>query len=325
MPVCTNSVTTHEAVIPVSVATLIPATVPDVPLYIRDSGEEALRLYRSGDHEVTAADISSLRSRGISNLYVAGHDYRKFQSYLRQNLDRLLDDESVPPNHRVGCLSEVVRDILADVFRQGDLENRIEQLKELGDKTVRAVCRDGIVFHELRSVLYHDYHTFTHSANVALYCVLLARELGIQDRADLSAIATGGLLHDAGKLEIPPGVLTKPGRLDEQETEIMRRHPTLGFCKLCRRQDLSLGQLMMVYQHHEQVDGGGYPVGHVGREIHDWGRLCAVVDVFEALTSSRPYRPGFAFHKACEMMMARSGASFDKEYLQCWMQFVSRK
>ena len=81
----------------------------------------------------------------------------------------------------------------------------------------------------------------------------------------------------------------------------------------------------MVYQHHEQIDGGGYPVGSVGREIHDWGKLCAVADVFEALTSNRPYRAGFQFEKACEMMIARSGTQFDKEYLQCWMQFVSRK
>ncbi len=325
MPVCNNPVATHEAIIPVSVATLIPATVPAVPLYILDVGEESLRLYRDGEHEVTAADISNLRGRGISNLYVAGDDYARFQCYLRQNLDRLLDDQTVPPDRRVGCLTEVVRNILADVFRRGDLENRIEQIKELGDKTVRAICHDGVVFHELRSVLYHDYHTFTHSANVALYCVLLARELGMQDRGELSAIATGGLLHDAGKLDIPPGILTKPGRLDDRETEIIRRHPTQGFRKLCHRPDLSVGQLMMVYQHHEQIDGGGYPVGHVGREIHDWGRLCAVADVFEALTSNRPYRRGFPFEKACEMMLARSGRSFDREYLRCWMQFISRK
>jgi hypothetical protein len=325
MSVCTNPAAIEEAVIPISVATLIPETVPAVSLYLSDGAERSYRLYRGPEHLVSASDINNLRSRGVSNLYVAGDDYRRYQSYLRKNLDRMLDDESVPADRRVGCLTEVVRDVLADVFRRGDLDNRIEQLKELGDKTVRAICHDDLVFHELRSVLYHDYHTFTHSANVALYCVLLAKELGIQDRAELSAIATGGLLHDAGKLDIPPGILTKPGRLDEREVETMRRHPMLGFRKLCHRHDLSLAQLMMVYQHHEQIDGGGYPVGHIGREIHDWGRLCAVADVFEALTSNRPYRAGYPFVKACEMMISKSGTAFDKEYLQCWMQFVSRK
>ena len=325
MPVCTNPAATNESVIPVSVATLIPETIMAVSLYICDSTGESFRLYRSPEHPVTAADINNLRSNGVSNLYVAGDDYIKYQSYLRQNLDQMLDDESAPPERRVGCLTEVVRDILADVFRRGNLENCIGQLKDLGDKTVRAVSRDGIVFRELRNVLYHDYHTFTHSANVAMYCVLLAKELGIKDREELSEIATGGLLHDAGKLDIPPGILTKAGRLDEKEMEIVRRHPTLGFRKLCHRPDLSLRQLLMIYQHHEQIDGGGYPVGHVGSEIHEWGRLCTVADVFEALTSHRPYRAGFPFEKACEMMISKSGTTFDEEYLKCWMHFVSRK
>ena len=82
---------------------------------------------------------------------------------------------------------------------------------------------------------------------------------------------------------------------------------------------------MMIYQHHEQIDGSGYPVGHVGREFHEWGRLCAVCDVFEALTSHRPYRAGYPFEKACEMMLAKSGTAFDRDYLTCWMQFVTRK
>ncbi len=86
----------------------------------------------------------------------------------------------------------------------------MEQIKELGEKTVRAICHDDIVLTELRGVLYHDYHTFARSANVAFYCVLLARSLGITSYDDLTAIATGGLLHDAGKLDIPADILTKP-------------------------------------------------------------------------------------------------------------------
>src|SRR5258708_7070590 len=107
--------------------------------------------------------------------------------------------------------------------------------------------------------------------------------------------------------------------------EIVRRHPTLGFRKLCHRPDLSLGQLLMIYQHHEQIDGGGYPVGHLGSEIHEWGNVEPGAGVFEALTSPRPCREGFPFEKACEMMISKSGTAFDPEFLKCWMDFVSRK
>jgi HD-GYP domain-containing protein (c-di-GMP phosphodiesterase class II) len=173
-------------------------------------------------------------------------------------------------------------------------------------------------------VLYHDYHTFTHSANVAMYCAMLARALGISDRDELNAIAVGALLHDAGKLQIPASILTKPAELTEAEVAIVREHPRLGFRMLCQRPDLSFGQLMMIYQHHEKIDGSGYPVHAVGSELHDWGKMCAVTDVFEALTSNRPYRLGLSFAKAAEIMQHHPGTAFDGEMLSCWIGLISR-
>jgi HD-GYP domain-containing protein (c-di-GMP phosphodiesterase class II) len=319
-----SAIPAADAVIPISVATLVPETVPGVALYLGGGTGKPFRLYRGPEHPVTAADLETLRSRGVSRLYVASDEHRKYQDYLRQILDDVLDDETIPPAKRVGCLNEVIRDVLGDVFRRGDLDARVDQVKALGEKTVRAICRDDIVLAGLRGVLYHDYHTFTHSANVAFYCVMLARSLGINDHDELSAIATGGLLHDAGKLDIPPGILTKPGRLDDDEIKIMRRHPTSGFRRLGLRDDLSRGQLMMVYQHHEHVDGGGYPVRSVADEIHEWGQICAVADVFEALTSNRPYRAGMSFAAALKIMLDQAGTSFSRDYLKCWMQLVTK-
>lgn len=322
MQTLTQPVSDIPAAIPVSVAVLFPETVPGVALYLGDEESDTYRLYRGGHLPITTADLENLRGRGITRLYVASDEYAEYQKYLRENLESMLGDESVPPVRRAGCLNEVVRDVLGDVFRRGNLENRLYEINELGKKVVRTVCRDDIVFSELRAVLYHDYHTFTHSANVAVYSVLLSQEIGIRDRAELTAIAVGGLLHDAGKLDIPTSILTKPGRLDEREMTVMRTHPTLGFRKLCHRADLSRGQLMMIYQHHEHVDGTGYPVRCAARELHDWGRVCAITDVFEALTSHRPYRPALNVDTACRVMQERSGAAFDEELLKCWLRIL---
>jgi HD-GYP domain-containing protein (c-di-GMP phosphodiesterase class II) len=312
-----------RAAIPVSVATLLPGTVPGVSLYLSSTGIGSFKLYRAPEHPITEPDLENLRQRGIVKLYVAGEDHRQYQTYLRDNLDHVLESDGLPHTQRVSCLNTVIRDVLGDVFQQRNLDEQIGKLKEFGEKIVGVVCRDGIVLSELRSVMYHDYHTFTHSANVAMYAVMLARALGINERAELSEIATGGLLHDAGKLDIPPAILTKPGRLDDTELRIIRRHPDFGFRKLCHRGDLSRRQLMMVYQHHEQMDGSGYPVHSAGEEIDVWGRICAVADVFEALTSNRPYRAGSSFARAAEMMNERSGTAFDPDILKCWMQFAA--
>jgi HD-GYP domain-containing protein (c-di-GMP phosphodiesterase class II) len=185
------------------------------------------------------------------------------------------------------------------------------------------VSKDEFAASDLFQVLYHDYATFTHSANVAFYCGILAAELGYS-RKEIEQIATGGLLHDIGKLEIDDAVLCKPGRLDEAEFRQIRLHPLLGFRKLAHREDLLEGQLMMTYQHHERLDGKGYPVGCAESDIHPWAKLCAVVDVFEALTSQRPYRSPMPHSKALLLQQRDSGTAFDPEMLACWKSIIQR-
>jgi len=315
----------RSRVIPISVLTLIPDSVPGVSLYLPSaSAHEDYRLYRGPDFPVTADDIRNLKERGTTRLYVACDEHTRYQEYLRSNLDQFLAMESVPVVQRAGMLNEVVRDVLGETFRTGDLDRQMHHLTELGASTVTLICRDDVVLHQMRNVLYHDYHTFTHSANVAMYGAMLARALGISNRDELKAIAVGALLHDAGKLQIPAALLTKPAELTEKEVATVREHPRLGFQMLCQRPDLSFGQLMMIYQHHEKIDGSGYPVRAVGSELHEWGRICAVADVFEALTSNRPYRLGMSFGKATEIMQLHPGTAFDEDMLSCWIGLISR-
>jgi HD-GYP domain-containing protein (c-di-GMP phosphodiesterase class II) len=189
---------------------------------------------------------------------------------------------------------------------------------------VDLILRDDVLETDLLGVMHHDYHTFTHSANVSYYSVMLASSLQLADEHGLKQIATGALLHDLGKLDIPDHILCKPGRLSDSEFEIIRDHPRTGFRKLCHRDDLSSGQLMMVYQHHERLDGKGYPVGITAEEIHPWGRVCTVADVFEALTSNRPYRKGMSVEQAFDIMDRDSGLAFDIEMLKCWKEIIQR-
>lgn len=170
-------------------------------------------------------------------------------------------------------------------------------------------------------VLHHDYTTFTHSANVALYTTMLAKGLGFSVK-DITQVTAGGLLHDLGKLEIPESILCKPGRLNEEEFRIIQMHPTLGYRRLVHREDLTYGQLMMVYQHHERLDGSGYPVGVPAAEIHPWAKLCAIVDVFEAVTSIRPYRKPMPHGEAIELLRRDAGKELDKEMVQCWASTI---
>jgi HD-GYP domain-containing protein (c-di-GMP phosphodiesterase class II) len=138
------------------------------------------------------------------------------------------------------------------------------------------------------------------------------------DAVEVAEIAAGGLLHDLGKRHIPAHVLNKPGKLTDEEWELVKQHPVTGFRELSARGDLNEGQLMMVYQHHERLDGSGYPAGVTGNEIHPWAKICAVADVFDAMTCKRAYRRGASISDVHSYLLRLAGLRFDADIVECW-------
>lgn len=306
----------------VSVATLVPGKLLGIRLFTRDASGHAVKLYKSEDVAFEEKDRQKLLSQERRFLLIRKSDHEEYQEYLRNNLSSTLNDESLPAINRAASLGEVVRDVMCSTFRKGETDGIVACSTELAENCVNLLSREDLMAGELVGVLHHDYQTFTHSTNVAFYAVMLAKALGISEEKDLQQIAIGGFVHDLGKLDISESILTKPGKLDDTEFDLIREHPTAGFRKLCHREDMSVGQLMMVYQHHERIDGRGYPVGIVGDEIHYWAKICTVVDVFEALTSNRPYRRGIHRDDVEQMMRRDIGSAFDAEILECWMSTI---
>jgi HD-GYP domain-containing protein (c-di-GMP phosphodiesterase class II) len=311
--------------IPVSVATLIPDKTLANSLYLPDEAGGKMRLFCSPNMPLASEDLRKLRSRGHTRLFVHTDERSSYQHYLRENLNLVLADEALSMQQRFSSLNDVVRDVLATSFADGKIDDTVDACRGLARTTVELICREDALGTDLMGIMHHDYQTFTHSANVSYYCVMLAKALLINDEVELTDIATAALLHDLGKLVIPDRILCKPGRLNEAELAAVRAHPRTGFSMLCHREDLSFNQLMMVYQHHERLDGKGYPVGIAAEEIGIWTRICTVADVFEALTSNRPYRMCMPYEQTFGIMDRDSGLSFDKEILKCWKSTIQPK
>lgn len=315
------SVVTEASAIPISVATLISSKDIGVDLYLRSNDAGDLKLYRDASFPLRPQDLERLRNRGIKQLYILSQSREKYQSYLRSIASPDGDGPSVDLGARVAAVNEVVRDVLEADFKSNDDQTIIASATELGAMTADVISHDEFAAADMLRVLHHDYATFTHSANVSFYASMLAKELGLSSQ-DIQAIAAGGLLHDLGKLEIDERILCKPGKLDDREFRIIRAHPVTGFRRLAFREDLDFGQLMMVYQHHERIDGRGYPAGVPGDEIHLWAKICAVVDVYEALTSHRPYRSPLPRRRVLEIQARDCGTAFDAEIFSCWESII---
>ncbi len=166
-----------------------------------------------------------------------------------------------------------------------------------------------------------DNYTFSHSVNVAILAIMTAISMGNKITA-LKSLGLGAFLHDLGKITIPPAILNKPGLLNEAEREEMMRHPQYGFNLIRHKKAFSYTSLAIISNHHERIDGSGYPQGLTGNDLDSYSKICAVTDVYDALTSDRPYRPGFAPHKAKEIIALES-AGFDLQVLQVFYRHIA--
>ncbi len=160
-----------------------------------------------------------------------------------------------------------------------------------------------------------DPYTKGHSTLVSRYAESLARSIRLPE-AEIERIKLGALLHDIGKIGIPENVLKKPDKLNDEEWEIMKQHPTIGADKVLAPNDLLTDLIPMVKYHHEHYDGTGYPCGLKGEDIPLSARIVSIADAFHALVSDRPYRKGMSTEKACEILKLGAGSQWDKELVR---------
>ncbi|HAV43190.1 TPA: HD-GYP domain-containing protein [bacterium] len=157
-----------------------------------------------------------------------------------------------------------------------------------------------------------DKYTFTHSVNVALLSIIIGIELKF-NRDELNRLALGAILHDLGKINIDHSILIKPGPLNEEEFAQIRKHPLDGYQMLPFDSGGAKMARTIAKQHHERENGTGYPEGLIGNQIDEFAAIVAVADVYDALTTDRPYRNRLLPYEAMKTIIAMSGSGFRKK------------
>ena len=160
-----------------------------------------------------------------------------------------------------------------------------------------------------KSLEARDTYTRGHSQRVCDLSILIGESLGLSQEA-LEELRVGTILHDIGKIGVPDQILNKPGRLDDDEFEIMKSHPVIGY-EICKPLMLSEGVLLIIRNHHEKLDGTGYPDGLKGGELPLSLRIVCVADAFDAMSSRRPYRAVMDMHKVLGELAKGAGTQFD--------------
>jgi HD-GYP domain-containing protein (c-di-GMP phosphodiesterase class II) len=195
-----------------------------------------------------------------------------------------------------------------DSFRVKQAEEQITALRS------SVIC----AFNQLLDL--KDLNTGVHSTRLAEWGMRVGQEIGLEV-GELQNLEVAALLHDIGKVGIPDAVLRKPGRLEADEYALMKKHPEYGWVILRMLPGFERAALDILH-HHENFNGKGYPAGLQGSEIPIVSRIVSVIDAFDAMVSSRPYRVGLPHEEAIRRLVESSGTQFDPAVVQCFISFA---
>lgn len=213
----------------------------------------------------------------------------------------------------------LVKTVMQDVRLGKAVE--IEQIDPMIESITESVLSNSGALLTLLRIKNKDDYTFLHSVSVGTLMIAFGRSLGL-DKETIRLAGLGGILHDTGKALVPDEILNKPGRLTEEEFDIIRKHPQDGYDILCKTDGIEAIPLDITLHHHERVDGSGYPYKLPGDKISTMAKMAAIVDVYDAITADRCYHKGMPPTDALRKIFEWSKYHFDPSLVQAFMRCV---
>ncbi|MFC3092885.1 HD-GYP domain-containing protein [Alteromonas sediminis] len=263
--------------------------------------------------------IAGLKEKGVSKVVVdlskSQHEIAPIKQVQESETAKVLAKTSfeneIAKASRLHDEGKRIQQTLLDLIQENALLGK-HVPKDFSKDIVDSIYRNPNALLCMTKIREKDEYLIEHSLNVSILLAHFGREFGM-DRADIDELAYAGFLHDLGKIKVPDNILHKPGQLTDDEMEIMKLHVTYGAETL---QDIGVdsGIVQTVCEHHERLDGKGYPAGKPDNEISLHGRMIAIVDVYDALTADRVYKAGMSSQKALKIILEGCPHKYD-EYL----------
>jgi putative nucleotidyltransferase with HDIG domain len=232
---------------------------------------------------------------------------------MDQENTTVVQEELVKAKEIVTEATQTVQTLMEEIRMGNQLD--LEKADQVVEKMVGSVFRNKDALALLGRIKKTDEYTFYHSVSVSVLMISFAKHLGL-DAPSIKMIGIGGLLHDIGKMHISSDILNKPGKLTEEEFSEIMKHAEYSHSILDQNPGINEISVQVASQHHERFDGTGYPNGLKGDEISKYGKMAAIVDVYDAITSDRCYRKGMLPAEAMKKLYEWSEHHFDKVFVE---------
>ncbi len=265
------------------------------------------------DDLIAPADLHEEAS-GITHAVSTGEVVRKETVRYRKDgtpVEVFVQGISFPVEGKERAVYGIYQDIRDRKARERDLNESVERMRRLWIETVRVLAS---------TVEFRDPYTSEHQKGVSLIASRIAEEMGLEAEIQ-EGLSLAGLVHDIGKLGIPAEILNKPCRLSPMEARLVQMHAKVGY-DILKNIHFPWPLADIVHQHHERLDGSGYPRGLAGSEILPEARILAVADAFEAMQSPRPYRSALSLEQACGELAAGAGTKYDSDAVRACFKLV---
>ncbi len=272
--------------------------VNDKPVHFRKRGD------------VLTLDRMKLLARHGGDRFLVLEDQRP--EYLA-SLKNVIGDPDSPTEMKSKFIKESAFLHVHDLFTKAEIGEVVNEAKSVVEEMVTFVTTDVEAVASLMRLSAHDYYTYNHCVDVAVYSIVLARKILGDEKRILMAAGLGGLLHDIGKKRIAWDIINKSGKLTAEEWAEIKMHPLYGKEALEELGVLSPDAKLVVFEHHENFDGTGYPRGLSGDEISKLSRVVTIADVFDALTTDRSYHRALPAKEALNKMFGMQPGKFDPE------------
>jgi len=259
------------------------------------------------------APVEQPEEKDIDNLAIA-----------TAKLEETLADKSMAPEERAEAIHVQTVEIVRSVWDNPAAE-KIAEFKKCIFAVVDTLLADKATHNHLLKLTSHNYNTYIHSVNVGFIAISLANTLLRKgDSHNLHALGAGFFLHDLGKIQVDESIIQKPGKLSDEEMAIMKKHPSMGLKLLMEAKQTDEESKLIIMHHHERFDGSGYPQGLRANDIHLYGKICSVADVFDALVSKRPFKNQVKPFEALRIIREEMFEQYNKEIFEKFVRlFIS--